>query len=261
MAVAAASGRLAGKTAIVTGAAMGLGEAISRQFATEGAEVVCVDVKSDPLEKVVQSIVGQEGCAYSVNGDVGNATEAAHITERAKHLLGGIDVLVNNAGVIPSRKTVVETTEADWDETLRVNAKGVFLMSRSVIPQMIAQGGGSIINMSSITGLVGLPVRPAYCASKGAVSILTRQMAVDFGKDNIRVNAINPSFVITHLNRGMFDKMKAEGDPWKEMLAQHPLGRLGDPIDVALAAVYLASDESRWITGVLLPVDGGYTAR
>ena len=163
--------------------------------------------------------------------------------------------------MVPSRETVVQTTEADWDETLRVNSKGVFLMSRSVIPQMISQGGGSIINMSSVTGLVGLPVRSAYCASKGAVSILTLQMAVDFGKHNIRVNAINPSFVITDLNRRMFDEMKAEGEPWEEMLGLHPLGRLGDPIDVAYAAVYLASDESRWVTGVLFPVDGGYTAR
>ena len=166
-----------------------------------------------------------------------------------------------NAGVIPSRETVVETSEADWDLTMRVNVKGVFLMSKAVIPRLIRQGGGSIINMSSITGLVGLPVRSAYCASKGAVSILTRQMAVDFGKHNIRVNAINPSFVITNINRALFDKMKDEGEPWQKMLELHPLGRLGDPEDVGYAAIYLASDESRWLTGVLLPVDGGYTAR
>jgi NAD(P)-dependent dehydrogenase (short-subunit alcohol dehydrogenase family) len=118
-----------------------------------------------------------------------------------------------------------------------------------------------VINMSSITGLVGLPVRPAYSASKGAVAILTKQMAEDFGPKGIRVNAINPSFVITHINRAMFDKMKAEGAPWERMLEMHPLRRLGEPLDVANAALFLASDEARWITGVTLPVDGGYTAR
>ena len=147
------------------------------------------EVRSDGVRRRVDS----------VKGDVGNARDAERVTAEALSLLGGIDILVNNAGVVPSRETVVQTTEADWDETLRVNSKGVFLMSRSVIPQMISQGGGSIINMSSVTGLVGLPVRLAYCASKGAVSILTLQMAVDFGKHNIRVNAINPSFVITDL--------------------------------------------------------------
>jgi len=253
--------RLEGKRALVTGSAMGLGEGIVRRFAAEGAHVACVDVKRQPNEAVVASIREVGGWAESVIGDVGESAGSAAIVREALGRLGGIDVLVNNAGVIPSRETVVETTEEDWDETMRVNAKGVFLMSKAVIPHMVEQGGGSIVNMSSVTGLVGLPVRPAYCASKGAVAILTRQMAVDFGKDNIRVNAINPSFVITAINREMFDKMKAEGEPWQKMLEQHPLGRLGDPEDVAHAAVYLASDETRWVTGVLLPIDGGYTAR
>ena len=156
---------------------------------------------------------------------------------------------------------MVDTREEDWDETLRVNAKGVFLMSRAVIPGMIQQRGGSIVNMSSVTGLVGLPVRPAYCASKGAVSLLTRQMAVDYGVHNIRVNAINPSFVITDINREMFDRLREHCEGWDDLMKQHPLGRLGEPEDVAHAAVYLASDEARWLTGVLLPVDGGFTAR
>lgn len=253
--------RLENKRAIVTGAAMGLGEAIARRFAEEGAEVACFDVKPEPLAQVVESIRADGGKAHGVSGDVGDSSGVERMVGEAREALGGIDVLVNNAGVIPSRETVVNTTEEDWDETLRVNVKGVFLMSKAVIPHMVSRGGGSVVNMSSVTGLVGLPVRPAYCASKGAVSILTRQMAVDFGPQNVRVNAINPSFVITAINRAMFDKMKAEGKPWEDMLAQHPLGRLGDPTDVAHAAVYLASDEALWVTGVLLPVDGGFTAR
>lgn len=255
------NGRLMGKRTIVTGSAMGLGEAVARRFAHEGAAVVCVDVKPVPNEQTVQSLLDQGGQAYSVIGDVSSSADVQRMSEEAEDFLGGIDVLVNNAGVIPSRETVVETTEADWDETFRVNAKGTFLMSRSIIPRMIQAGGGSIVNMSSIAGLVGLPVRPAYCASKGAVSLLTRQMAVDFGKHKVRVNAINPSFVVTDINREMFDKLKADSKGWQDMLDLHPLGRLGEPDDIAHAAVYLASDESRWVTGVLLPVDGGYTGR
>ena len=255
------SGRLEGKKAVVTGSAMGLGEAVGRRFAEEGAVVACVDVKQAPNEETVQSILDQGGLAYSLTGDVSSSADVERMSQEAASLLGGIDILVNNAGVIPSRETVLETTEADWDKTLRVNAKGPFLMSRATIPWMIRAGGGSIINMSSIAWLIGLPVRPAYCASKGALSLLTRQMAVDFGKHNVRVNAINPSFVVTDINREMFDKLKADSKGWQDMLDLHSLGRLGEPEDIAHAAVYLASDESRWVTGVLLPVDGGYTGR
>jgi NAD(P)-dependent dehydrogenase (short-subunit alcohol dehydrogenase family) len=255
------SGRLAGKRALVTGAAAGLGKAIAHRFAEEGARVVVVDIQEQASHQVVESIRQQGGEAHAVVGDVGSSSQVERIVSATHSLLEGIDILVNNAGVIPSRETVVDTREEDWDKTLRVNAKGVFLMSRSVIPGMIRQGGGAIVNMSSVAGLVGLPIRPAYGASKGAVSILTRQMAVDFGKYNVRVNAINPSFVITDINREMFRRLKEDAAAWTEMIQQHPLGRLGEPGDVADAAVYLASDEARWVTGVLLPVDGGFTAR
>ncbi len=261
MAERSGEGRLAGKTAIVTGAAMGLGAAIAERFAAEGARVACLDVKAEPNEARVAAIAKAGGEAISLIGDVGDAGDTARMAEAVRERWGRIDVLVNNAGVIPSRETVIDTTEADWDETMRVNVKGVFLMCKAVVPDMVRQGGGVILNMSSVTGLVGLPVRPAYSASKGAVAILTKQMAVDFGGDNIRVNAINPSFVITEINRAMFDQMKAEGEPWERMLDQHPIRRLGEPEDVAAAAVFLASDEAGWITGVTLPVDGGYTAR
>ena len=252
--------RLQGKVAIVTGTAMGLGEAIARRFAEEGARVVCVDVRPGPNDAVVDAIRAQEGEALSVEASVAVAADTARVVEITRERFGGIDILINNAGILPSRETVLETTEADWDETMRVNVKGVFLMSRAVLPTMVAQGGGAIVNLSSITGVVGLPIRPAYSASKGAVAILTKQMAVDFGRHGIRVNALSPSFVITSINRAMFERMQAEGAPWERLLDQHLLRRLGEPRDVADAALFLASDESRWITGVVLPVDGGYTA-
>jgi NAD(P)-dependent dehydrogenase (short-subunit alcohol dehydrogenase family) len=214
-----------------------------------------------PNEETVKSIQVEGGKAFSVVGDVSDAAEVERIGQEVNKIFSGIDVLVNNVGVIPSRETVLNTLEEDWDKSMRVNVKSVFLMSRMAISRMLKNGGGSIVNMSSITGLVGLPVRPAYCASKGAVTSLTRQMAVDFGPQNIRVNAINPSFVITDINRAMFDRMKAEKKPWEKVIEQHPMRRLGEPEDVAHAAVYLASDESRWVTGVCLPVDGGYTAQ
>jgi NAD(P)-dependent dehydrogenase (short-subunit alcohol dehydrogenase family) len=252
--------RLGGKVAIVTGAAMGLGEAIARRLAEEGARIVCMDVQAAPNAAVADEIRADGGDALAVQGSVAAAADAERVVAVALERFGRIDVLVNNAGVLPSRETVLETTEADWDATMQVNVKGVFLMSRAVLPAMIRQGAGAIVNLSSITGLVGLPIRPAYSASKGAVAILTKQLAVDFGRHGIRVNALSPSFVITSINRAMFDRMRAEGAPWERLLDQHLLRRLGEPRDVANAALFLASDEARWITGVTLPVDGGYTA-
>jgi NAD(P)-dependent dehydrogenase (short-subunit alcohol dehydrogenase family) len=252
--------RLHGKVAIVTGSAMGLGEAIARRFAEEGARVACVDLRPGPNDAVVDAIRADGGEALSLEASVAVASDGQRVAEATLERFGRIDVLVNNAGVLPSRETVLETSEADWDETMRVNVKGVFLMSRAVLPAMIRQGSGAIVNLSSVTGLVGLPIRPAYSASKGAVAILTKQMAVDFGRHGIRVNALSPSFVITSINRAMFERMRAEGAPWERLLDQHLLRRLGEPRDVADAALFLASDEARWITGVTLPVDGGYTA-
>ena len=253
-------GRLHGKVAVVTGAGMGLGEAIAHRFAEEGARLGCVDIRPGSNEAVVGAIRASGGEAVALLADVASEADTRRVAEAVRARFGRIDVLVNNAGVLPSRETVLDTSETDWDETMRVNVKGVFLMSRAVLPAMITQGGGAIVNLSSITGMVGLPIRPAYSASKGAVAILTKQLAVDFGRHGVRVNALAPSFVITSINRAMFDRMQAEGGPWERMLDQHLLRRLGEPRDVANAALFLASDEAGWITGVTLPVDGGYTA-
>ena len=145
----------------------GWGEAIAVKFAEEGARVACVDVKGEPNEETVARIRKSEGEAYAMVGDVGVATDAERMVMEANDILGGIDILVNNAGVVPSRETVINTSEEDWDETIRVNVKGVFLMSKSVLPIMVEHGGGAIVNMSSIAGLVGLPVRPGLLRVKG----------------------------------------------------------------------------------------------
>lgn len=261
MIASAIHGRLFQKRAVVTGAAKGLGAAIASRFAREGAAVVCVDIDTSRNEGIVADIRNEGGSAFAVTGDVSVSAEVERTGVQCDQCLGGIDILVNNAGIIPSRQTVLATTEEDWERCLAVNVKGSFLMSRMALHRMVAQGrGGSIIHISSIAGMVGLPVRPAYSASKGAIASLARQMAADFGCHNIRVNSIHPSFVITDLNRDMFEQMKREKEPWQRMIEQHLLGRLGQPEDVAYAAVYLASDESQWITGISLPVDGGYTA-
>jgi 3-oxoacyl-[acyl-carrier protein] reductase len=248
------SRRLEDKRALVTGSAMGLGEAIARMFAREGAMVLCVDIQSAPNEAVAKAICAAGGHAFSFAGDVSLAPDVERMSQQVDQLLGGIDVLVNNAGVIPSRETVLNTTEQDWDTSMRVNVKSIFLMSRMAIPRMIKNGGGSIINMSSVTGLVGLPIRPAYCASKGAVSNFTRQMAVDFGKDNIRVNAINPGMVETE---GTHSGGIIGSDFQTATVAQTPLGRLGRPEDIASVAVFLASDAAGWVTGEQILTGGG----
>jgi len=260
MATLSSHSRLLEKRAIITGSATGLGAAIAEQFAHEGASVMCVDVNSSRNENVVAQIRSKGGRASAVTGDISISADVDLIGEQCDRCLGGIDILVNNAGIIPSRMTVLAATEEDWDRCMAVNVKGAFLMSRMALQRMVGNRSGSIIHISSITGLVGLPVRSAYSASKGALASLTRQMAVDFGPQNVRVNSIHPSFVITDLNREMFERMKQEKEPWERMIEQHPLGRLGLPEDVAYAAVYLASDEARWVTGIALPVDGGYTA-
>ncbi len=254
------NGRLHQKRAVVTGAASGLGAAIARQFAREGARVACMDINTARNEEVVADIREHGGVAFSIIGDVSLLLDVERVGVECDSCLGGLDILINNAGIIPSRETILATTEDEWDRCLAVNLKSAFLMGKMAIPRMIAQGGGSIIHISSIVGMVGTPVRPAYSASKGALASLARQMAVDFGPHNIRVNSIHPSFVITDINRDMFARMKQQKEPWERMLQQHLLGRLGKPEDVAYAAVYLASDEAQWVTGISMPVDGGYTA-
>jgi NAD(P)-dependent dehydrogenase (short-subunit alcohol dehydrogenase family) len=250
------SARLKGKTAIVTGAGSGIGRACARALAREGANVALVGRRRDRLEQLADEIGNS---ALALQADVASKDQIDRVVaDTAKHF-GGINVLLNNAGTLHIG-TAEEITEEQWDETFNLNVRGLWLLSRAVLPHMRKAGGGSIINMASVLGINGARNRAAYAASKGAVVLLTKCMAIDHGGDNIRVNAICPSFVETELTAKVMIHAPNPGQVRSERTAAHPIGRLGKPEDVAGMAVYLASDDSSWVTGAVFPVDGGYLA-
>jgi NAD(P)-dependent dehydrogenase (short-subunit alcohol dehydrogenase family) len=173
-----------------------------------------------------------------------------------------LNILINNAGIRASHSTVVDLTEEEFDQTIAVDLKGVWLCCKYAIPQMMQRGGGTIVNVSSISASIGQPMQGAYNAAKGGVDVLTKCVAVDFAKHKIRCNNVNPAWVRTGMNHQELAEMQARGGmEWEEVLRLHPLGRIGEPADVASAIVFLASDEASWITGTSLYVDGGYTAQ
>jgi NAD(P)-dependent dehydrogenase (short-subunit alcohol dehydrogenase family) len=247
---------LKGKRALITGAASGIGRATALLFAREGAAVSIVDLDEEGGQAVAQTIAKDGGCAIFVRSDVTQADDCQRAVEQTVSELGGLDILVNNAGII-RRATVLETSEAEWDQVMAVNVKSVYLLSRYAIPVMAEAGGGVIINIASGWGLVGGRRAVAYCASKGAVVLLTKSMALDHGEQNIRVNCICPGDTDTPMLR---DEAQQLGEPTEQFLAeaaQRPLGRIGSPEDIAQAALYLASDASSFVTGTALVVDGG----
>jgi len=250
------SGRLANKTAIITGSGSGIGRAIAIAFARENAYVVLVGRRKEKLEETAQAVGGS---ALVIPADVTQSAEIDRVLKQASEHFGGLHVLVNNAGLLHIG-TAEQITEAQWDETFNVNVRGLWLFSRAVLPYMRKSNGGSIVNIASVLGINGVRLRAAYAASKGAVVLLTKCMAVDHGPDHIRVNAICPSFVETDLTAEVIRKAPNPEAVRKERIAVHPIGRLGQPEDIAGLAVYLASDESSWVTGAALPVDGGYLA-
>ena len=191
--------------------------------------------------------------------DVSKRAEIEHVLQETVKAFGGINVLVNNAGILHAG-TAEQITEAQWDETFNINVRGLWLLSRAVLPHLRKAGGGSIINVASVLGINGVRNRAAYAASKGAVVLLTKCMAIDHGHENIRVNAICPSFVETDLTAAVLSKAADPDAIRRERIGVHPLGRLGQPEDLAGLAVYLASEESAWVTGATFPVDGGYLA-
>jgi NAD(P)-dependent dehydrogenase (short-subunit alcohol dehydrogenase family) len=252
--------RFEGRVALVTGGAAGIGRAICLQLAREGAAVAIADRDEDGGRETLALVEKSGGTGLSLRMDVAREADVASAVEQALARFGSIDALFNNAGVELSR-ALHDTTTEEWDRVLDVNLKGMFLVSRQVLPVMMRQGRGAVVNTSSISGLLGWPGSAAYCSSKGGVIALTRQMAVDYAPHGIRVTCICPGTTLTPMIERLFGLEKDPAASRKSIEAMHPLGRLARPEEIAEAALFLASDEASFITGVALPVDGGYTAR
>jgi len=250
-------GRVANKIAIVTGAASGLGAEAARRLAAEGALVMLTD--RDPAGADVAAAIGER--AAFTHHDVTSEADWAGVISATLEQFGRPSVLVNNAGVAGGSFDLLTHNLEDWHRVLSVNLDGVFLGMRHCGPAMVARGGGSIINLSSILGKVGLPGAAAYCASKGGVLLLTKAAALDWAPHGIRVNSIHPGFIDTPMVAGALHAAE-NGNEMRDMLiASHPMARFGVPREIADAVVFLASDESSFMTGAELVVDGGYTAR
>jgi NAD(P)-dependent dehydrogenase (short-subunit alcohol dehydrogenase family) len=247
--------RLKDKVAIITGAASGIGKATAKLFAEHGAKVVVADIDKDGGSQAVTQIQNGGNAAIFVETDVTLKVDTEKMVAQTVETYGKLDILFNNAG-IAMRLPVAELPEEDWHRCLDVNLTGVFLCAKAAIPAMLKNGCGSIINMSSIYGVVGADVRAAYVASKGGVTNLTRGMALDYAENNIRVNCICPGFVETPLVAGVIKTP----EEYQALADKHPMCRLGQPEEIAYGALYLASDESAFVTGIALPIDGGYTA-
>jgi NAD(P)-dependent dehydrogenase (short-subunit alcohol dehydrogenase family) len=247
---------LEGKRAIITGGASGIGKATTVTLSQAGASIIIVDIDKQGGEDTVQEIISHSGSAKFIQADVTKSSDCSRVVKRTEELLGGIDILFNNAGII-RRSTVVNTTEEDWDRVMAVNIKSIFLMSKYTIPVMEKSGGGTIINTSSGWGLVGGRNAVSYCASKGAVVNMTKAMALDHGSQNIRVNCICPGDTDTPMLRSEAQQLNQSEEEFLQDAADRPLGRVGTPYEISQAVLFLASEASSFITGAVLVVDGG----
>ena len=244
------------KVALVTGGASGIGRATALLFAREGAAVVIADIDQQAGQVATHEIIQNGGRASFKAADVTRSVDCQNLVDHTIREFGRIDILFNNAGII-RRASVLELSEEDWDRVMAVNVKSIFLLSRLVIPIIIKVGEGSIINMASGWGLAGGPRAAAYCASKGAVVLLTKAMAIDHGSQNIRVNCICPGDTETNMLRNEAHQLGEKEELFLVESAHRPLGRVGKPTEIAQAALYLASDAASFVTGTALVVDGG----
>ncbi|MGI6152269.1 MAG: SDR family NAD(P)-dependent oxidoreductase [Christensenellaceae bacterium] len=254
--------RLKDKVAVITGSAMGMGKATAMRFAREGAKIVVADRDLAGAQKTAAEIQKSGGQAEAVEIDVSKESSVAAGFKKAVELFSKIDILVNCAGINGVNKWTHEVEEGEWDAVFAVDVKGVFFCTKHAVPYMKANKSGAIVNFSSIYGLVGADESAPYVAAKGAVTNMTREDAVCYGTSGIRVNSVCPGTILTELTLAKAREVEGGEQAYiDQMVAKHPIGHVGEPDDVANAVLFLASDEARFITGVNLPVDGGYTAR
>jgi len=251
--------RLAHKIGLVTGAGSGIGRAIARRFAVEGVSLVLSDISEAGLRETATLIAEAGGSTVSVVGDVSQRADADQMVKAAVDRWGRLDVVVNNAGITGSRQATLAhlTPDEEWDRVLAVNITGVFRVASAAIRQMLTQDSGTIVNIASVAGFVPFPARAAYDASKGAVIAFTRALALDYAANHIRANAICPGMVETGMTRWRLDIPELH----QQVLDMTPWGRVGQPEDIASAAVYLASDEADFVTGHMLVIDGGWMVK
>ena len=250
--------KLEGKVALVTGGSDGIGKAIARTFAKEGAKVVVASRNEAKGKKALAELKGLGEATY-FEVDVSKSDQVRKMVDDTIRRYGRIDILVNNAAICPPGD-VLTTTEAIWDEVIDVNLKGIFLCCKNVIPHMQANGGGTIVNIGSINSLMAMENEAAYDASKGGVLMLTKAMALDFAKSNIRVNCICPGAIETPMLKASLETAKNPQAARESLVQKHPLRRTGTPNEIAQAALFLATDDSSFITGATIPVDGGILA-
>ena len=254
------AGRLAGKVALVTGAGGGIGRGIARRFAQEGAQVGVLDVDANSVHETVALIEDKSGAALGLVCDLRQAEQVAAAVGDLRAALGTVDVLVNNAAVMPSG-ALHETSLEDWDRVFAVNLRGTYLACREVIPDMLANGGGSIIHMASVTGLLGLPGIAAYSATKGALIALTRAMSTDYAGRGIRVNCVSPGTIDSPMLHDFLAQQQHPATLRQEFDDMHPIGRVGMIDEVASVFVFLSSDEASFVTGANYTVDGGLSVK
>jgi NAD(P)-dependent dehydrogenase (short-subunit alcohol dehydrogenase family) len=254
--------KLSGKVALVTGAGRGLGREISILFAEEGAKIGCGSKTKKYLDETIETIRSKGGEAVGILGDVSNPHDASRMVKETVNRFGRLDILVNNAG-IDTMGSALDLTEENWNRLISINLTGSFLVSKYAIPEMMKSGNGSIIHIGSTAGLVGIPGWLGYCAYKGGIVNMTRAMALDLAPHKIRVNCVCPGDMKTPMFEAWLNRFREEQRPKiiEEALSKYPMNRFADPIEVARAVLYFASDDSSFATGSILAVDAGYTAQ